>query len=363
MSEPVLWRTQSGRAVDASHPLALRFHTPLSCVFTLCAVFSLLLAPTLPAQAQNASDPQVRYSIESTRAANSLLLDITRVGQRLVAAGDRGHVLYSDDDGKSWQQAKVPTRQMLTALYFVDDKKGWAVGHDALILATEDGGQTWTRQYEEREREAPLLDVWFENEQHGLAVGAYGALLETLDGGASWEDISDRMDNEDSYHLNAITHIEGSGLFVVGEMGSMFRSPDMGETWETVDSPYQGSFFGVVGGSEPGVVVAFGLRGHLFHSVDFGDSWEQVSVADGGHGLEAGLADGNLLPDGRMVIVGHAGAVLSSSDQGRTFTLYSRPDRRSLAGVTATADGNLILVGQGGVHTVSPTGADLAQQQ
>jgi len=363
MSEPVQRRTLSGRAVAPHQARASRLHSSVAGMLSLCGAFSLLLlAASAPAQA--APDGQARYSIESAKAVSSLLLDITEAGERLVAAGDRGHILYSDDGGASWMQAKVPTRQLLTAIDFVDGKHGWAVGHDALILATADGGESWTAQYEDREREAPLLDVWFEDTQHGIAVGAYGALLETIDGGQSWEDISERLDNEDGYHLNAIAHIQGSGLFVVGELGGMFRSGDMGETWERVESPYQGSFFGVVGGAEPGVVVAFGLRGHLFRSVDFGDSWEGIELGNGnGNVLESGLADGNLLRDGRIVVVGHGGAVLTSDDQGRSFKLFNRPDRRSLSGVTSDSQGNLILVGQGGVRIASPSGADLAPQQ
>ncbi len=363
MSEPVQRRTLSGRAEVPSQARASRLHSSVAGMLSLCgAVSLLLLAATAPVQA--ATDGQTRYSIESAKAVSNLLLDIAQAGERLVAAGDRGHILYSDDDGASWTQAKVPTRQLLTAIDFVDDKHGWAVGHDALILATADGGESWTVQYEDREREAPLLDVWFEDTQHGIAVGAYGALLETIDGGQSWEDISERLDNEDGYHLNAIAHIQGSGLFVVGELGGMFRSSYLGETWERVESPYQGSFFGVVSGSEPGVVVAFGLRGHLFRSVDFGDSWEGIELANGnGNMLESGLADGNLLRDGRIVVVGHGGAVLTSDDQGRSFKLFNRPDRRSLSGVTSDSQGNLILVGQGGVRIASPSGADLAPKQ
>mgnify|MGYP000002479686 FL=1 len=363
MSEPVQRRTLSGRAVVSCQARASRLHSSVAGMLSLCGAFSLLLlAASAPAQA--ATDGQARYSIESAKAVSNLLLDITQAGERLVAAGDRGHILYSDDGGASWMQAKVPTRQLLTAIDFVDDKHGWAVGHDALILATADGGESWTAQYEDREREAPLLDVWFEDTQHGIAVGAYGALLETIDGGQSWEDISERLDNEDGYHLNAISHIQGSGLFVVGELGGMFRSADMGETWERVESPYQGSFFGVVGGSEPGVVVAFGLRGHLFRSIDFGDSWEGIELVNGnGNVLESGLADGNLLRDGRIVVVGHGGAVLTSDDQGRSFKLFNRPDRRSLSGVPSDSQGNLILVGQGGVRIASPSGADLAPKQ
>src|SRR5688572_33454441 len=62
-------------------------------------------------------------------AANSLLLDLAVAGARLVAVGERGHVLLSDDQGATWRQAtSVPTRVMLTSVYFVDGQYGWAVG-------------------------------------------------------------------------------------------------------------------------------------------------------------------------------------------------------------------------------------------
>ena len=44
-------------------------------------------------------------------ALRSTLLDVASAGQRLVAVGERGHVLLSDDQGKTWRQARtVPTR-------------------------------------------------------------------------------------------------------------------------------------------------------------------------------------------------------------------------------------------------------------
>lgn len=356
MREPVMRRAAFGHAVKKLHWTSCRAFS-LGCALSLCGLVALTSA-IAPAPAF-ATDPQIRYSIPSSKAASSLLLDVTHTGSRLVVAGDRGHILYSDDGGATWTQAKVPTRQLLTAIYFADEQHGWAVGHDALILATTDGGQTWRQQYENREGEVPLLDVWFENPQHGLAVGAYGLLLETHDGGQTWDDIAARIDNEDGFHLNAITAIKDSGLFVVGEMGGMFRSADMGQTWERVESPYQGSLFGVISGREAGLVVAFGLRGHLFRSMDFGSSWETISLGNRDNPLEAGLADGNLLGDGRMVVVGHGGVVLSSDDQGRSFEIYNRPDRRSLSGVVTNAEGNLILVGQSGASIASPSGANL----
>lgn len=359
MCEPVMRRTSfDARARQGMSAFGLR--SPLAKALSLFGALSLLTAAALPVQAESA--PASVYSIVSQKARESLLTDVVLAGKRLVAVGDRGHILFSDDNGVSWTQAKVPSRQMLTSLFFVSPQKGWAVGHDAQILHTSDAGATWTVQFEDLEREAPLLDIWFQNEQHGLAVGAYGALLETTDGGQNWEDVSDRLDNEDGYHLNSIAAITDSGLFVVGEQGSMFRSADWGTTWETVKGPYEGSLFGVSGNGASAGVLVYGLRGHLFRSTDFGGNWQQVELSAANGPLEFGLSGASLLSDGSLVIVGHGGSVLKSTDAGRNFSVLNRSDRLSLSSVSAAADGNLILVGQGGAHVASPTGASLDQQ-
>ncbi len=356
MREPISRRTQHGVSAALLPKPALRVRSPLAKAVSLLGTLSLLGLFATPVMAESSASTPTS-ALVMPKAANSLLLAIAQAGNRLVAVGDRGHVLYSDDQGVSWTQAKVPTRQMLTSVFFVNDKNGWVTGHDSLILATVDGGETWTEQFIDLEREAPLLDIWFKNAEHGFAVGGYGAILETTDGGAQWDDISDRLDNEDQRHLNSITEIKDSGLFAVGEMGSMFRSADWGQTWETVEGPYEGSLFGVSGTTESASVLAYGLRGHLFRSPDFGKSWQEISLKGTNGALEFGLADGVVLKDGSVVVVGHGGSVLKSTDKGHSFSVLNRADRLSLSGVSADDKGNLILVGQGGVHVATSTGA------
>ena len=334
-------------------PPALRSTALLVTALSLLG-FATLSAPVFAAEAL----ADVVYATESAKAAKSLILDVVHAGARLVAVGDRGHIVYSDDQGKTWTQAKVPTRQLLTAVYFVDDKNGWAVGHDAQILASTDGGLTWTKQFEDLARESPLLDVWFKDANSGFAVGAYGTLLETTDGGKHWDDVSDRLDNEDQFHLNAIASVKDAGLFIVGESGSMFRSADDGQTWEKLEGPYEGSLFGVIGTAQPQTLLAYGLRGNLYRSTDFGSNWEQVELKAARGTLEFGLSGGTLLEDGSIVIVGNGGSVISSSDNGETFSVFNRPDRISLSSVTAAGNGNLILTGQGGLHVTLPNGAE-----
>ncbi|WP_177413664.1 YCF48-related protein [Pseudomonas sp. Larv2_ips] len=330
-------------------------------VAMLATALSLLGVLSTPVLAADETGAPPAFAIQSPKAAKGLMIDVVHAGSRLVAVGDRGHILYSDDQGSTWTQAKVPTRQLLTAVFFVDEKHGWAVGHDAQILASADGGATWTQQYQDLKREAPLLDIWFKDAEHGLAVGAYGALIETTDGGKTWADVSDRLDNEDQFHLNAIASIKDAGLFIVGEQGSMFRSSDDGQTWEKLEGPYQGSLFGVISTAQPHTLLAYGLRGNLYRSTDFGSTWEQVELNAARGALEFGLSGATLLDDGSLVVVGNGGSVVVSHDDGQTFSVFNRPDRISLSAVTATGNGNLILVGQGGVRVASAAGAELSK--
>ena len=108
-------------------------------------------------------------SVIAPLATRSLLLDAQRVENIMVAVGERGHILISEDNGDSWKQAQVPTKATLTGVYFIDSKNGWVVGHDQVILRTKDAGKSWELVYENIEAESPLLDVFFLDAEH-LAI-------------------------------------------------------------------------------------------------------------------------------------------------------------------------------------------------
>ncbi|MFM2044572.1 MAG: hypothetical protein RLY86_3148 [Pseudomonadota bacterium] len=276
-------------------------------------------------------------------AARKLILDAARAGDRLVAVGDRGHILLSDDNGTTWRQVSVPADSALTAVTFVDDSHGWAVGHDSVVLATADGGESWTLQHADPEIQQPLMDVVFTDRMSGIAVGAYSKYLETTDGGATWTSrrIVESEDGYD-YHFNAILAPDATTRFIAGEAGTMAVSRDSGATWSMVESPYAGSFFDALVLS-PQSWLAFGLQGAVFRSDDGGQSWTGVES-----GTTAGLMGGEAMPDGRVILVGAQGTILTSRDGGRSFTREQRDDRVALADAAAAADGSLILLGEEG---------------
>jgi Uncharacterized protein related to plant photosystem II stability/assembly factor len=106
-------------------------------------------------------------------AQRAPLMTAVRAGERIVAAGDFGTILVSDDGGRSWRQAATPTRATLTALHFIDAKHGWAAGHGGVLLETRDGGTQWTRLGSLGADVVPFA-LHFEDERRGLAVGAFG---------------------------------------------------------------------------------------------------------------------------------------------------------------------------------------------
>ena len=303
-----------------------------------------LLVSGFGAMAAYTQEIEPEPASQARLAESSLLLDATAADGNLVVVGERGHILTSTDKGSSWQQASVPTRATLTAVYFNDRDLGWVVGHDSVILRTSDGGSSWEIVNWAPEEESPLLDVWFSDADKGFAVGAYGSFYRTSDGGVTW---SFEPINEWDFHLHHIAISAEGRLYMAAEAGMIYRSDDGGETWVELASPYEGSFFGTLP-LDGDTVLVFGLQGHLFRSEDAGESWVPVET-----GTTALLTDGIRLADGRITISGLGGTLLVSSDDGSTFELLPQPDRRGISALVEAGDGQLLMVGEFGVKMMA----------
>ena len=323
----------------------------------LAPAICLMLLAQAGAGAEPAAIRDTDPTVEAPLAIESLLLDGAVAGSRLVVVGERGHILISDDDGASWKQAEVPTRVLLTAVHMHDERTGWAVGHDAVILRTGDGGETWTLVHQAPEEELPLLDIWFRDERTGFAVGAYGYFLATEDGGETW---TSRTISEDDFHLNALVPVAerssesqpapSQRLYIAAEAGVAYRSEDAGKTWRELPSPYAGSWFGglALDGNQ---VLLTGLRGHLFRSEDGGDTWAEVAT-----GTHATLTGAIRLPSGSIVITGLEGSVLTSEDGGRSVSVRRLPSREGISAALPLADGGVLLIGEFGVRRLANGG-------
>jgi photosystem II stability/assembly factor-like uncharacterized protein len=272
-------------------------------------------------------------------ASKSLLLSVSGQSDKKVwVAGQRGHILRWVG-GDSWQQASVPTQVLLTAIDMLDDQ--WAVGHDAVILKTIDGGSSWQESYKNIEEQRPLFDVLFKDPENGIAVGAYGYYLSTKDGGKTWQD--KLINEEHDFHLNAISQNPNGVRYIAGEAGNIYRSVNSGENWTTLSSPYEGSFFDVLAWGDSHVAVA-GLRGNLYLSSDKGESWNKIPST-----VETSLNSLIRLKNGQLLAVGHAGVLLLVSADFSQTMIYQLPNRKALSDGYEIKPNQLLLVGESGV--------------
>jgi len=300
---------------------------------------------------------EILYAVPQPLAEKSLLLDIVKTTDaNFVAVGERGHIIYSTDDGRTWKQATVPTRSTLTSVFFINGKRGWAVGHDAIILTTFDGGQSWARQFFAPEKEQPFMDVWFHTTQYGIAVGAYGMYLDTTDGGDTWnEKYFETLDDPDFGlpHFNAITFTNEQVLYMAGEAGFLARSNNMGESWSALDRPYNGSYFNLLI-TKNNMMVPSGLRGNIWLSEDQSATWRKLET-----GNVSSVNCGIQLSSGDMFFVCMDGVTVICKKNGSSCKVNLRSDRMALSSVAELTPHHLIAVGEKGVFHIGLDGKNI----
>lgn len=326
----------------------------------------------------------------SPLAARSLMLGVTEAGRRLIAVGERGLIVWSDDAGERWQQARVPVSVTLTAVAFADARRGWAVGHDGAILHSQDAGETWSLQFDGLRADAVLLTArkaavqtaatpalrdqaesaladledaaQFSPSRPFLSVcvqkaadrervwvaGAFGQLFMSEDGGQRWNEASTAIANPDGLHLNQISVLADGSLAVAGEAGKVYRADAGGGSWRVFDTGYNGHLYGVMSGPAAGSLVAYGFSGHAFLGDDEGRGWQALTLP-----TRQTLVAGVRQPGGMLLLVDRERRVLASED-ARRWRLIHAQTSRPLASVAALSNpARLAVAGVGGVGVLA----------
>jgi len=335
----------------------------------LAALLLAVASAAVSAQGTPAPLPPAALSepaLHSPKALNAAMLAVTQAGSRLVAVGERGTVLLSDDAAKSWRQATVPVQVTLTAVRFVDARTGWAVGHLGVILKSSDGGESWvkqldgvqaaklvaaggderTKRFVEEGPDKPFFDLDFIDAQHGFAVGAYNLAFETVDGGQHWTPMLSRLPNPKSLHLYGV-RASGGHVYIAGEQGLLMASGDNGASFAALPVAYKGSYFGLLA-ARSGALIAYGLRGNAWRSADQGASWTRLET-----GLQTSISAALELDGGELALLAQTGELLRSRDDGRSFTKTLPSGVPLPAAGLASSDGALVIASLRGMRRQS----------
>lgn len=300
------------------------------------------------------------------------LTSVARAGSHILAVGERGSAVLSEDDGKTWQVYPTGVSETLTAVTFLSESIGIAIGHGGNIVQTLDGGKTWSsvlrgdqlikltheavgdmsgsvasaddrsrfaayaKRLEESGSSEPLLSIRFISAKEGYAVGAYGMVLRTEDAGRSWKVWMTHVENPQELHLYSIVEDKGA-MLIVGEQGYVSRSTDGGLTFKKLDTGLSGSFFTAISDGN-GTVYLAGLQGQLVSTNNLGESWINHPGAGNVSWISSRVDD-----NGNIILGNLAGGLFRvSGDRLDPIAVEGQPP---LSDFVVGETGNLILVG------------------
>lgn len=214
---------------------------------------------------------------------------------------------------------------------FVDSKRGWAVSDQGKIVATTDGGDTWTEQHDAGDF---LSDIDFADENNGWAVGSGGTVLKTANGGGLWSPPTTSPTQSTFDWSGVSTQLAGPQVALVGPGGTMVVSMSGGELmWDeyivvSPDDLYRTdcgatTVFGV--GASDSVVYLPGMAGMV----------TQSSTGEGGPNLALDFVD-----DDTGWVVGAGGKIAATTNGGTDFTPQTSGVSVTLRGVSFNSNKN-----------------------
>jgi photosystem II stability/assembly factor-like uncharacterized protein len=141
-----------------------------------------------------------------------------------VIASNVDIIHKTTDGGQSWSNVQNLLFQNITCIAFADSVHGAAAGNKGGVLYTTDQGVSWKSATVNPNDQVSINSIKFYDGLNGLAVGA-SVVFNTSDGGATWNKITSAPQNT----LNSVCRFD-SVFYAVGEK-YCFKSTDVGQTW------------------------------------------------------------------------------------------------------------------------------------
>ena len=250
-------------------------------------------------------------------------------------------VLQTTDGGQTWHQIPDQFKNKIRSVWFIDAQRGWALTIDRDILATSDGGATWTIQRKAGKvklkilgnRRQPDLDqpeqidqLYFIDASHGWAWGGGrkdeyaeqpGILLTTIDGGKNWNQIPYPFDQQ----TTAMFFIDADHAWASSMGGSFYQTADGGLNWNKVQTKLPEDVFGALFFTSINDGWAVGRSGRLAKTTDGGRTWRKMyEIKD-----EFKMRDVFFTDKSHGWAVGDGGAILYTPDAGESWVDVGAP--------------------------------------
>lgn len=182
-----------------------------------------------------------------------------------------------------WVKQNTNSLAWFRDVFFVDASRGWIVGDNGTVIATMDGGSTWTPS--KKFTNDTIVQVHFTNEMTGwllcerniYARGANASsyLRKTKDGGTTWDKIEFEGAGRERV-TKLLFHGDGRAT-AFGEGGVFYRLQDDGISWKKIQTAIHFLLLdGAFGDDRVGAIV--GAGGTIVFTDDSGFTWERATL-------------------------------------------------------------------------------------
>ncbi|NVO19881.1 MAG: T9SS type A sorting domain-containing protein [Bacteroidetes bacterium] len=241
----------------------------------------------------------------------------------------------------------LPTTHSLNAVSFISESTGWIAGSGDLILKTNDGGTTWTKQF--TKSAGDWWGIHFADDLHGWIAGAYGDIYSTSDGGSTWT----KQASASAYYFYAMQFPDATNGFVLPEQDSLFYTSNAGTTWSRIKIDDTQYHYGMkfVSANEGWIC---GSSGQILHTVNGGLNWTaqnsgttvdlySIDFTDSNNGWAAGYTNSS------------NGTILHTSDGGTTWHSIVENFSDKITKIVFTSNLNGCAISNSGTiyHTVN----------
>src|SRR5690606_6835234 len=215
---------------------------------------------------------------EPTAPFQRVFMGLAHSGEGVFAVGEEGAIRVSDDNAANWHSDSSGVEHTLTAIEFASEKRGWAVGHNGVVLQTANGCRAWqpAPAATEAHQGAAWMAVGFGRGQMGLIVGDANLIFATRDGGESWYRDVGEAGRYPSAHNAALLLDSGHALIATGAGEILVRAPGENQ-WSRKYGPDRKALLGMVD-LRSDRVLAFGAHGQVLETMDAGATWSEVEA-------------------------------------------------------------------------------------
>ena len=218
----------------------------------------------------------------------------------IVASAWRARTWQGTTPDEGWSSQSSGVLAALTGVSFLDPERGWAIGRNGIVLATEDGGRTWTRQSLPTEmRQSRLRDLWILDQSRLLFLGEGSPPNSPAKGVSSFLVAQDIQSGDWRLHqfekekpaeederkreepreplLQRFFFYDRRLGWACGETGAIQATVDGGRTWTKQESGTRKLLYAIAAIDERQIWIV-GAGGTLLRTVDGGARWREQTL-------------------------------------------------------------------------------------